>query len=140
MAKRARCHMQSTSDKQTSTRKSHVAKELQLYSYTFLGRQSKLRGRGCAKHLGRFTLFSCLFTMPRSWYVFLKTPCISVLRLRNHTLSFLPLVFLFFLFVVFDLLVCPLSRYFLMFFRNFFLPSKEFLVVFVRHTLLFAYS
>lgn len=33
----------------------------------------------------------CLFTMPRSRHVFPKAPCISVLRLRNHTLFFIPL-------------------------------------------------
>lgn len=36
-------------------------------------------------------VFSCLFTMLRSRHVFPKAPCISVLRLRNHTLFFIPL-------------------------------------------------
>lgn len=33
----------------------------------------------------------CLFTTLRSRHVFPKAPCISVLRLRNHTLFFIPL-------------------------------------------------
>lgn len=39
----------------------------------------------------------------------------------------LPLVFLLSPFAVFDLLACPLSRYFSMLLRNFFRSSKEFL-------------
>lgn len=73
----------------------------------------------------------CLFTMPRSQHVFPKASCISVLYVRNHTLPVAS--FLLLPFAVFDLLTCPLSRYFSMLFRNFFWPSKEFLSdIFVR--------
>lgn len=104
--------MQPTSDKYAPTRKSHsVAKELQLHSNAFPpGRQSKLRGRGCAKRLGLTLSVPCLFTMPRSRHVFPKAPCISVLRLRNHTLPFLLLALLSFLHLPYSICLLALCH------------------------------